>query len=197
MGLDQAVVLAAYDRLRREQGPPAPGWTAEADEETVLLLPPPGEPGATVVWSRLDGRTADAAIARQAAAARRRGGGLEWKHHDHDEPRDLPGRLLAAGFVPEPAETLVAAGLAALVAATAGLGPPAGVRLRELDDGDAEAVVELAAIVRGDDRRWLVDAVLAERVAEADDASPSSRPVLERLGFVPLAATTPYAVEPE
>jgi hypothetical protein len=27
----------------------------------------------------------------------------EWKHYSYDEPADLPGRLRAAGFVPEPA----------------------------------------------------------------------------------------------
>ncbi|NHC15616.1 GNAT family N-acetyltransferase [Motilibacter deserti] len=262
MGIDRAELLSAYDELRRAATPPAPGWSVESDASTVLLLPPPGEHGATVVWSRLDGSTAGAAIARHVALAAGRGTALEWKHHDYDDPPDLPDRLRAAGFVPETAETLVAADLADLVAATAGLGPPAGVRLRELDDGDAEAVVELGFAVWGEDHRWLVDAVLAERaadpgslrmhVAEADDgtvvaaawvrlhagspfaslwggstrpgwrrrgvyrslvalrarealaagarwvtvdASPDSRPVLERLGFVPVTATTPYVLD--
>ncbi|WP_329390577.1 GNAT family N-acetyltransferase [Streptomyces sp. NBC_01351] len=92
-----------------------------------------------VVWSDLDEETADAEIAAQVAFfAGRADPEFEWKLYDHDRPADLGDRLRAAGFVPEPAETV-------LVARTAGLAalpvePPEGITLRAVED---EAGVDL------------------------------------------------------
>nr|WP_051807257.1 GNAT family N-acetyltransferase [Streptomyces sp. NRRL F-2664] len=100
-------------------------------------VPGPGWNG--VLWSDLDEATADAEIAAQVAFYRERGcPDFEWKLYGHDGPADLGGRLRAAGFVPEPPETL-------MVGRTAGLAqlpvePPEGITLRVVTD---EAGVDL------------------------------------------------------
>lgn len=65
-----------------------------------------------VVWSGLEARTADAAIAEQVRYFTALGRPFEWKLYDYDRPADLATRLLNAGFTPEPAETLMVAGTA-------------------------------------------------------------------------------------
>jgi GNAT superfamily N-acetyltransferase len=187
-----------------------------------------GDNWAAVLWPPPDGDV-------EAMAARIRGlpGHVEWKYYGHD-PADIPGRLVAAGLVPEDEEAL-------LVAEAASLEPPA-VAVEVASD----AFVELAARVFG--RRYdlpeesvavvvTVDGepVSGGRVDLADDvefaglfggvtlpeyrgrgfyratvaaraqlarergyrylyvdALPTSRPILERLGFVQLTTTTPY-----
>lgn len=66
---------------------------------------------------------------------------FEWKLYAHDMPADLSSRLLAAGFVSEPAETLMVADIKAL-RADAEL--PEGIRLGPVTDATG---VELAADV--------------------------------------------------
>ena len=50
----------------------------------------------------LEGEALDELIARQVAVFAERGERFEWKLHGHDRPADLPDRLRAAGFEPEP-----------------------------------------------------------------------------------------------
>src|SRR5277367_3496495 len=57
----------------------------------------------------LYGAALDRAIARQVSVFAARGEAFEWKLHGHDQPRDLAARLVAAGFVAEPTETVVIA----------------------------------------------------------------------------------------
>jgi ribosomal protein S18 acetylase RimI-like enzyme len=87
--------------------------------------------------SALTADTADAAIAEQVAFFAERGEPFEWKHYGHDTPADLPDRLLAAGFVPEPAESLLVAEVAAI--------PPVplvdGLRLEPVTDKDGFAAI--------------------------------------------------------
>lgn len=174
----------------------------------------------------------------------------------HDLPPDLPDRLLAAGFTPEPVETL-------LVAEIADLGldvlTPSGVDLLTVvDQRGVEALVSVHDQVFGGDHsglgkgllaaldsrpptaaavvavaghtpiaagrvefhpgtdfaslwgggtlstwrgRGVFRSLVAHRAALASargfrylqvDASPDSRPILQRLGFVELATTTPF-----
>ncbi|QFY10495.1 GNAT family N-acetyltransferase [Nonomuraea phyllanthi] len=134
-------MLNLFDReLRRGARPDGPGAVIERAGDVVRqVAPADGWNG--VLWSALDERTADAAIAEQVRHYRALGRPFEWKLYGHDRPADLDRRLLAAGFTPEPAETLMVAEIARLPAAVE---PPEGVRLVPVTDADG---VELMAEV--------------------------------------------------
>ncbi|NUK05490.1 GNAT family N-acetyltransferase [Streptomyces lunaelactis] len=209
-----------------------------------------------VVWSGLDQTGADAAIAEQVryfASLRR---DFEWKLYAHDRPDDLGARLRAAGFTPEPEETVMVAEIRDLPTA---VDLPEGVRLRPVTDaagvdlmadvheqafGTTSArlreqllaqlaqtpdTVSMTLAMAGDlpvsaarmelhpgtefaslwgggtlaawRGRGIYRALIAHRARIAAeggyrflqvDATSQSRPILQRLGFVPLSTTTPY-----
>ncbi|WKD32446.1 GNAT family N-acetyltransferase [Streptomyces xanthophaeus] len=92
-----------------------------------------------VLWSDLDEGTADAEIAAQVAFFAGRGcPEFEWKLYGYDRPADLGDRLRAAGFVPEPPETLMVGLVSEL--AKLPVEPPEGITLRVVTD---EAGVDL------------------------------------------------------
>jgi ribosomal protein S18 acetylase RimI-like enzyme len=244
--MDRGALLAAFDaQIRR--------GTGRADGVVRAVSDPDGWSGVT--WSDLEGRDADAVIAAQIARFAASPEPWEWKHYSYDRPADLPERLLAAGFVPEPAEALLVAEIASLALDTP---PPPGVELRPvIDAAGAAALVSVHDEVFGEDhagvgrallagltrepavagvvafagdvpisaarvefhagtdfaslwgggtlpawrRRGVFRAVVAYRARLAAargfrylqvDALPASRPILERLGFVQLATTTPF-----
>ena len=128
-----------------------------------------------ISWCDLDGLDADAVIAAQIQRFSRIGQPWEWKHYSHDRPADLPGRLLAAGFEPDPVEGLLFAELADL---PLDLTLPAGTRLEAVTDA---AGVDLVVAVHdkvfgGDHSRIGKD--LTARLADRPDSSrpPSSWP---------------------
>jgi GNAT superfamily N-acetyltransferase len=86
-----------------------------------------------IVHSALEETTADAAIAEQVAYFSALGREFEWKLYAHDRPADLGDRLLAAGFAPEPEETVMVAPVAGQFT---GPGPdvPEGIEIREVTD---------------------------------------------------------------
>ncbi|MFF3858865.1 GNAT family N-acetyltransferase [Streptomyces sp. NPDC002209] len=132
-------VRAQYDReMRRDALPDATGARVERAGAVVRqTVPGPGWNG--VLWSDLDEETADAEIAAQVAYFAGRGAeDFEWKLYDHDRPADLGDRLRAAGFVPEPAETLLVGRVDELAALP--VEPPEGITLRVVTD---EAGVDL------------------------------------------------------
>ncbi|MGW6023690.1 GNAT family N-acetyltransferase [Streptomyces sp. NPDC055099] len=112
--MDHQAVLTAYDRqIRRGAQADSPGARVERDGAVVR------QTGAAhdwngVHWADIDEATADAVIAEQVrhfTSLRRE---FEWKLHSHDRPADLADRLRAAGFVPEPPETVMVAEVADL-----------------------------------------------------------------------------------
>ena len=204
----------------------------------------------------LDRANADAVIAAQIRRFAEMSRPWEWKHYSYDQPPDLPERLLAAGFMPEPAEALLVAEIADL---TLDVPPPSGVELLAVvDQQGVEALVLVHDEVFGGDHsavgrtllaglscqpntaagvvayagntpvaagrmefhpgtdfaslwggatlpawrgRGIFRSLVAHRVALASargfrylqvDATPDSRPILERLGFIELATTTPF-----
>jgi GNAT superfamily N-acetyltransferase len=252
-GMDREAVLAAFDEQVRRN--PAPDRHVEHDAGVVRQI---GEADgwSGVTWSAFEAADADAVIAAQVRRFAELGRPWEWKHYSHDRPFDLPGRLLAAGFTPEPAEALLVAEIADL---RLDVPPPAGVELHAVvDQPGVDALVAVHNEVFGEDHaalgRTLLDALrrrpspvaaviatagdvpiaaarvkfhagtdfaslwgggtlsawrgrgvfrslVAHRAALACargfrylqvDASPDSRPILERLGFVELAITTPF-----
>lgn len=129
--MDHTAVLARYDRHVREGArPDGPDTRVERAGGVVRQVGSPQDWNG-VLWSDPAIADVDAAIAEQVAFFRELGHGFEWKLYGHDRPADLGRRLRAAGFTPEPEETLMIA-----EAADPGLDaePPAGVRLREVID---------------------------------------------------------------
>ena len=109
--------LADFDtQVRQSTRPDEPGALIEADGTVVRWLAPDGQGASCVTWSRLDERTVDAAIAEQVEFFRARQQQFEWKLYDYDRPADLALRLLAAGFVADDEELLMAAETAQVAA---------------------------------------------------------------------------------
>jgi hypothetical protein len=254
--MDRQLVLAAFDQqIRRHPEPKAFDRHIEQDESVVRSMPV-GDGWAGVTWCDLDRVSADTVISEQISRFATLSGPWEWKHYSYDRPPDLPDRLIAAGFTPEPAESLLVAEVANL---TLDVPPPPGVELTAVvDEHGVDALVWVHDEVFGGDHsavgRVLLDAVarqtrttaavvafagktpvaagrvefhcgtdfaslwgggtmpgwrgrgvfrslVAHRAALASargfrylqvDASPESQPILQRLGFVELATTTPF-----
>ena len=131
-------------QMRRDAPPDAPGTKVERFGGVVRQTGAGAAAWTGVLWSDLDEESADEAIAAQVrwlASPEGAGREFEWKLYSHDRPADLGERLTAAGFVAEPAETLMVAEVAALPTRPE---PPAGVRLEPVTDA---AGVELVADV--------------------------------------------------
>jgi acetyltransferase (GNAT) family protein len=110
----------------------------------------------------LAGTQLDAFIARQVAYFQARGEGFEWKTHRHDAPADLPARLVAAGFLPADAETVVVGWARPLATEP---DPPPGIRLRTVtDDVDLWRIADLNEAVWGVADRGHTVAKLADHV---------------------------------
>ncbi|MGY5056133.1 GNAT family N-acetyltransferase [Streptomyces sp. 900105755] len=254
--MDHQAVLALYDRDMREGArPDGPGDRVERVGAVVRQVSDAGGWNG-VLWSDLNEATADRAIAGQVEFFAAHGQEFEWKVYGHDLPSDLGDRLTAAGFRPEPQETLMIGEVARLsldaelpdgVRVVPATDRPAielvvdvhekafgtdGSRLRHQlltrladqpdsmvalvalagDEPVSAARVELVPGARfaglwggGTVAQWrgrgVYRALVAHRarVAAAHgcrylqvDALPTSRPILERLGFHALTTTTPY-----
>ncbi|MFF4805033.1 GNAT family N-acetyltransferase [Streptomyces sp. NPDC001351] len=164
--MDHAGVLALFDRDMREGArPDGPDGRVERVGSVVRHVSSAhGWNG--VVWSGLDETDADAAIAEQIAYFSALGHEFEWKLYGHDRPVDLGQRLGAAGFQPEPEETLMIAEVAGLDLDAA---PPEGIRLLPVTDA---AGVDLVADVHekafGTDGSRLRHQLLAQLTGEPD-----------------------------
>jgi ribosomal protein S18 acetylase RimI-like enzyme len=257
-GMDRRGVLSAFDEQIRRRPEPEPGTVVEGDGHVVRVVDI-GEGWSGVTWSDLAGGdvdTVDAVIAAQVDRFAAVGARWEWKFYSYDQPLTLPGRLQAAGLVPDEAEALMVAQIADLDLAVP---PPQGVELVQVDDArDVQVLVEVHDRVFGGDHGAMGRAVLAgpthqpppveavvamaggaavaagrvnfhegtdfaslwgggtipawrgrgvfrslvsHRAAVARergfrylqvDASADSQPILQRLGFLELATTTPY-----
>jgi GNAT superfamily N-acetyltransferase len=254
-------LLIAFDEQARPVPPDPPaGVRYEPDGPVVRVV---GEERGFISAPRDTGARGaglDALIARQRDYFAARGDAVEWKTYDYDEPADLPDRLRAAGFVPEPAETVVVA-LTTAIATEPVL--PGGVVLRQVTaEEDMRRIGAMESEVWQTDRDWhsgrlirevtatpeeylVLTAEAAGRVVAAGflemrpgssfaglwggaalrewrgrgiyralvarraqlaaargvrylqvDASSDSAPILRRLGFQPLATTTPYVWSP-
>lgn len=96
---------------------------------------------------------------------------FEWKTRGHDAPEDLVARLVAHGFVAEPAETVMAGEAADLVT---DVPLPEGVVVRRAGEGgdledDARRLLAMQASVFGDDRGPRLEDVLREVAAGEDE----------------------------
>ncbi|MFJ4686849.1 GNAT family N-acetyltransferase [Streptomyces sp. NPDC091377] len=162
--MDHSGVLALFDRDMREGAQSdGPDTTIERVGRVVRQVAPAhGWNG--VLWSDLDESGADAEIARQIADFTALGRAFEWKVYGHDLPVDLARRLGAAGFTPEPEETLMIGEVADL---DLDAEPPEGIRIVPVTDA---AGVDLAARVHelafGTDSTRLRQRMLAQLAAD-------------------------------
>jgi GNAT superfamily N-acetyltransferase len=165
--LDPLALRDAYDAQLRAWLPDRlpPGVTVERDGPVVRCS---GDGPGFVTYRSLDGLDGpelDALIARQRDFFAARGEEVEWKLHGHDQPADLPDRLVAAGFEPEERETVVI-GLAAPLAA---MHPPlpAGVRLREVTArADLDRIAAMEEAVWNEPRLHLAASLERELLAD-------------------------------
>ncbi|MGF1428727.1 GNAT family N-acetyltransferase [Kitasatospora sp. LaBMicrA B282] len=173
-GLDPDEILAAYDReARRHRPPDGPGAVIE---QVGPVVRQDGGPNgwSGVLWSDLDERSADAAIAEQIRHFGALGREFEWKHYSHDAPADLADRLRAAGLVAEPPETLMVAEAAPL---TGEVPLPEGIRLRT--EADRTAIELLGEAHR---RAFGTDgAKLTRSLLEVLDSAPETLAVVVAL----------------
>jgi GNAT superfamily N-acetyltransferase len=254
-------VRAAYDAQIRSRVGNGPGGTV--DRVGPLIRKIGLEGSGFLIYpdlGGLEGAELDALIAAQVEHFTALGRGVEWKYYAHDLPVDLPDRLLAAGFRPDPHEMVLIGDVTELATEPK---LPAGVRLREVTSRtDLERIQVMQETVWGHSHAWLPDALTGDIesiddpsrvvVAEADDqvvcaswvrfhtgtefaslwggstlpewrgrgiyralvayrarlaaalgyrylqvdASPDSRGILARLGFLPVATTIPYIWRP-
>ncbi len=254
-------LLAIYDREVRQECQ----WTRMRREEVPGIvrhvLTGTGHGGGYVSWSDLNSTNADEQIAAQVEYFRTLNSEFEWKYYTHDQPADLPQRLLAHGFTTDDdAEAIMVAEIASLPAffwdmdvshvqrITTAAGVDAIVRMesevwgRETsgfsggmkydlehhpDHLSVFAVWEESRVVSAAWTHYLIPtsfasfwggstlkeyrkrgfytALLAVRAREARergyrhftvDASPNSRPILEKYGFRCVTMSTPYEWKP-
>ena len=188
-------LLAAYDRALRDEAEMsgARHWHRRGPLAVGVF-----DHGGFVSYRHLgglDGEELDALVAGTLAWFRDETdvAEVEWKTRGHDRPADLPTRLVAHGFEPEEAETVMV-GRADLLAAE--VAAPEGVQVRRAGEGrdlreDLEATGRLQAEVFGTATRDLEERLRAltehpERtgvwLAETDDATVVS---VGRLEVVP------------
>ncbi|MFJ8137729.1 GNAT family N-acetyltransferase [Streptomyces sp. NPDC096013] len=164
--MDHASVLALHDRdLRERARPDGPGARVERVGGVVRhVADEHGWNG--ILWSDLDAAEADAVIAEQIAFFTGLGRDFEWKLYGHDLPTDLGQRLTAAGFTPEPQETLMVGEITEL-ALDAEL--PDGVRLLAATDlAGVDMVADVHEKAFGTDSSRLRARLLDQLAADPD-----------------------------
>jgi GNAT superfamily N-acetyltransferase len=158
--VDREAVLAAFDeQVRRNPQPIAPSERVERDDRAVRLISE-GDGWSGVTWCGLNEVSADQVIPSQIERFAKLGRPWEWKHYSWDQPADLPDRLLAAGFTPEPPEALLVGETADLPHATA---PPPGVAIVPVvDEQGVSSFVSVNDEVFGGDSAWIGKMLIAD-----------------------------------
>src|SRR5437899_2049029 len=121
-----------HRRIRLPDADTIPGWRQEVDGHVHRSYQEGPGSGGFVEAPRGLGDDPDAVIAGQIAFFSERGLSFEWKTYGYDEPADLPERLLRAGFVAEPPETLILGEVERILERPGAL--PSKIRLRDVDE---------------------------------------------------------------
>ncbi|MFE7807352.1 GNAT family N-acetyltransferase [Streptomyces sp. NPDC057430] len=180
--MDHAALRALFDRQRRLGAhPDGPGARVERDGRVVRQTGP-AHAWNGVLWSGLQERDADEAIAEQIRHFAARGLPFEWKVYGHDGPADLVARLLAAGFTAEDPETLMVAEAATLPTA---VDLPEGVELVPVTDAPGvKLVTEVHDRAFGGDSSHIGRQLLDQLAATPDSVAA----VLAMAGDEPVSA---------
>lgn len=175
--MNPLAVSATFNRQLRQDLRPAPGTSVERDEFVTRVI---GEGWSGVVWSDLADADVDEVIAREVT--RFAGTSWEWKHYSGDRPANLSERLLGAGFMADPPESVMVAEIGELDLSTA---PPHGVELATVTTAeDVEALVRLHDAVFGGDHEALGQQVAAALGA----AEPPVVAMIARVGETTVSA---------
>ena len=163
VAVDRTAVLAEFDRQMRRNPAAGPRSRVEREQRVTRLIS--GDDGwSGVLWADLTEADADAVIAAQVSRFAELARPWEWKYYSYDQPAGLPGRLRAAGFVPEPAETLLVAQIADL---DVDVSAPTGVELVPVTDAcGVSALVGVHEEVFGGDHAATGSAVTAALAAQ-------------------------------
>jgi GNAT superfamily N-acetyltransferase len=147
-------LLAAYDAVRLWVPPDPPSGVRYEQQGSLVRVV--GQHRGFIDTARnvgAQGAALDSLIIEQRDFFAKRGEAVEWKTRGHDEPPDLPARLLAAGFEPEDRETVVI-GLAQQMAVEPVL--PNGVRLRQVHEpADFARIAAMESEIWDDDLSWM------------------------------------------
>jgi hypothetical protein len=158
VAVDRSAVLTEFDNQMRRNPALEPGTCVEREERITRIISS-GDGWSGVLWTDLTEADADAMIVAQVSRFAELAQPWEWKYYSYDQPAELPGRLQAAGFIPDPAETLLVAEIADL---NLDMSPPAGVELVPVTDADgAAAVVQVHDEVFGGHHAAIGLAILA------------------------------------
>jgi GNAT superfamily N-acetyltransferase len=150
-----AELLALYDAQLRGAAETAAGIESDRDGPLTRVYYPHTGFVSYRSLDGLDGAELETLIARQIACFAAREQQFEWKTRGHDRPADLPQRLLAAGFVPQPPETVLV-GVAAELTREPVL--PGGVTLSLARSRAAfERIAAMESVVWGADWSWLAE----------------------------------------
>jgi GNAT superfamily N-acetyltransferase len=153
MPIDPHTLLPAFDRENRielEQ----PGTVKEVErgpdgQVRLVRFRRVAPERTTILYHRLEAAEADAAIEAQIAYIAAQQLHCDWKTFAHDQPADLPQRLLARGWVPDDPDTLMALDVESAPAAL--LAPvTADVRPITTRAGLRDAITVLSAVWGGD-----------------------------------------------
>jgi GNAT superfamily N-acetyltransferase len=162
-GMDRTAVLAESDNQVRRNPATEPGSCIEREQRVTRIISG-GDGWTGVLWADLTEADADAVIAAQVSRFAEFARPWEWKYYSYDQPAGLPGRLQAAGFVPDPAETLLVAEIADL---DLDVSAPAGVELVPVTGAHGvSAVVRVHDEVFGGDHAAIGSAVMAALQAQ-------------------------------
>ena len=138
--VDPAAVLRDFDQQMRRNLAAMQGTRVECEERVTRVAAADDDGWNGVLWTDLTEADADAMIEAQIQRFAGVAGPWEWKYYSYDQPADLPLRLLAAGFLAEPAEALMVAEIADLALDAS---PPAGIELVPVRSED-----DVAAVIR-------------------------------------------------
>jgi GNAT superfamily N-acetyltransferase len=187
--MNSTEALALFDvQLRREAGPETPTTRVDRLDRVVRQVGAGAHEWCGIIWSDLDEDSADAAIAEQLRWLRgpeAAGREFEWKTYSHDRPADLGERLRAAGFTPEPPETLMIAEVGEVAALTRDAVLPEGVRLEQVTDA---AGVDMAADVHEQAFGTSADRLRARMLDQITERAETVSIVLAMAGDLPLCA---------
>ncbi|GGV22347.1 N-acetyltransferase [Streptomyces longisporoflavus] len=184
--MDHEAVLATYDRqLRRDARTDSPGARVERAGGVVRQVGTEHDWNG-VHWADVDETTADGVIAEQVRYYTALGREFEWKLHSHDRPADLADRLRAAGFVPEPPETVLVAEVAGLPTETE---LPEGITLLPVTDAaGARLMAEAHDAAFGDDGSGLGERLAKRVLAQLTETPDAVVAVVAMAGDTPVSS---------
>jgi GNAT superfamily N-acetyltransferase len=181
----RALLASFNEQVRCNPRPLARDDRVEREDRVVRFISG-GDGWSGVTWCDLDAASADGVIDAQIDRFARLSRPWEWKHYSYDQPADLPERLCAAGFTPEPPEALLVGEISHLPLVVA---PPVGVALVPvLDSHGVSSFVSVCDEVFGAGNSWIGKLLLADLARERSTSASTSAAVLAVAGPATVGA---------